>query len=76
MQHMKLETPFRPTRIPQFHPRVELRIVMEDNGVDEIIRTVASIVKTGNLGDGKIFVLPVEEAVRIQTEEKGDQALF
>ena len=76
MQHMKLETQATPSRIPQFHPRIELRIVLEDDGVDEVIKTLVSTVKTGNLGDGKIFVLPVEEAVRIRTEEKGDQALY
>ena len=76
MQHMKSETQSIPARIPQFHPRIELRVVLEDDGVDEIIKTLVSTVKTGNLGDGKIFVLPVEEAIRIRTEEKGDQALY
>ena len=76
MQHMKLEAQSTPARIPQFHPRIELRIVLEDNGIDEVIKTLVSTVKTGNLGDGKIFVLPIEEAVRIRTKETNDQALY
>lgn len=76
MQHMKSDTQSTPATIPQFHPRVELKIVLEDDGVDEVIKTLVATVKTGNLGDGKIFVIPVEEAVRIRTEEKGDQALY
>jgi len=76
MQHMKSETQSAPARIPQFHPRVELKIVLEDDGVDELVRTLIATAKTGHLGDGKIFVLPVEEAVRIRTEETGNQALY
>jgi len=76
MQHMKSATQPIPASIPQFHPRVELKIVLEDGGVDELVKTLVATVKTGQLGDGKIFILPVEEAIRIRTEETGNQALY
>lgn len=63
-------------KIPQFRPSVELTIVLEDDGVDEVVEMILSTVRTGNLGDGKIFILPVEEAIRIRTGEKGQQALY
>ena len=63
-------------RVPQFKPRVELTIVLEDEAVEEVVETLAQTARTGNLGDGKIFVLPVEEAVRVRTGERGKQALY
>ncbi len=63
-------------KVPQFHPRTEITIVLEDNEVDEVIQALIETVRTGNLGDGKIFVLPVEQAVRIRTGEKDEQALY
>lgn len=76
MHQLKTDTQAGGLRIPQFQPRVELKIVLEDDGVDEVTETILSTVKTGNLGDGKLFVLPVEEAVRVRTGERGDQALY
>ena len=70
IQHDRLEA------VPQFKPRVELTIVLEDEAVDEVIETLVQTARTGNLGDGKIFVLPVEEAVRVRTGERGKQALY
>ena len=64
------------SKVPQFHQRIEIAIVLEDESVDEVVETMASTLRTGNLGDGKIFVLPVEEAVRVRTGEKGTQALY
>lgn len=64
------------SRIPHFHPRVEITVVLEDDGVDEVVEALAATLRTGNLGDGKIFVLPVEQAVRVRTGEKGTQALY
>jgi nitrogen regulatory protein P-II 1 len=49
---------------------------LEDEAVDEVIETLVQTARTGNLGDGKIFVLPVEEAVRVRTGERGKQALY
>ncbi len=64
------------SKIPQFHPRVEITVVLEDGAVEEVLQTLVKTVQTGSLGDGKIFVLPVEEAVRIRTGERGEQALY
>lgn len=76
MHQLKSEAHSAPARIPQFHPRVELKIVLDDGEVHEVVKTIISTVKTGNMGDGKIFICPVEEAIRIRTEEKGNQALY
>jgi nitrogen regulatory protein P-II 1 len=44
--------------------------------VDEVVDTLLSTLRTGQFGDGKIFILPVEDAVRIRTGERGEQALY
>lgn len=64
------------SRAPQFHPRVEISIVLEDPAVDEVVDMLIATVQTGNMGDGKIFVLPVEDAIRIRTGERGEDALY
>ena len=63
-------------KVPQFHPRVEISVVLEAEAVEEVLDVLVKTVQTGNMGDGKIFVLPVEEAVRIRTGERGKQALY
>ena len=64
------------SKVPQFHPCVEVSIVLEAEAVKEVVDTLAKEIHTGNLGDGKIFVLPVEDAVRVRTGERGKQALY
>ncbi|MFQ5444710.1 MAG: P-II family nitrogen regulator [Nitrospinales bacterium] len=64
------------SKVPHFHPRVEISIVLEDLAVDEVVDMLVATVQTGKMGDGKIFVLPVDEAVRIRTGEKGEDALY
>jgi len=64
------------SKVPQFHHRIEITIVLEDESVDEVVEAMAFTLCTGNLGDGKIFVQPVEEAIRVRTGEKGTQALY
>ncbi|MEA4925356.1 MAG: P-II family nitrogen regulator [Syntrophomonadaceae bacterium] len=56
-------------------PKVKLEIVCQDESVEDIISTVLSICKTGKIGDGKIFVYPVERIIRISTREEGGAAL-
>lgn len=56
-------------------PKVKLEVVVTDKEVAEIIQTISNAAKTGQIGDGKIFVTDVTEAVRIRTGEKGDTAL-
>jgi nitrogen regulatory protein P-II 1 len=56
-------------------PKVKLEIIAADSRAEEIVATLIAAAKTGKIGDGKVFVSNVEEAVRIRTEEKGNQAV-
>ncbi len=58
-----------------FLPKVKLEIVVPENLVDAIVEAVASSARTGKIGDGKLFVLPVEKALRIRTGEVGEDIL-
>ena len=58
-----------------FLPKVMLDIAVPDDLMQKTVETVANAAKTGKIGDGKIFVLPIEQAVRIRTEEAGDSAI-
>ncbi|MDR0534673.1 MAG: P-II family nitrogen regulator [Verrucomicrobiales bacterium] len=58
-----------------FLPKVKVEVVVIDSLIDKAIETIVKAAKTGKIGDGKIFVLPVDEAVRIRTEEKGEKAV-
>ena len=58
-----------------FLPKVKLELVVPKNLVERAVSTILQAAKTGSVGDGKIFVLPVEEAIRVRTEEVGDGAL-
>jgi len=58
-----------------FLPKVKLEIVVADGVVGKVVDTIVKAAKTGKIGDGKVFVTPVEEAVRIRTEEHGDLAI-
>ena len=58
-----------------FLPKVEFEIVVADERVQRAVETIAAAAKTGKIGDGKVFVLPIEEAIRIRTEERGDAAI-
>jgi nitrogen regulatory protein PII len=56
-------------------PKLEINIVVSDDKVDMVIETIAKAARTGEIGDGKIFVMPVEEVVRIRTGERGHDAI-
>jgi len=58
-----------------FIPKVKLEIIVEASQVDEVVENIRSAASTGQIGDGKIFVLPVEEAIRVRTGEKGKKAI-
>ncbi len=58
-----------------FLPKVKFEIVVADATVDKAVQAIASAAKTGKIGDGKIFVLPVESAIRIRTDESGEDAI-
>ena len=58
-----------------FLPKVKIEVIVPDDLVEKAVEAVLAAARTGKIGDGKIFVLPVEEAVRIRTGEKGDRAV-
>ncbi|VAX20839.1 Nitrogen regulatory protein P-II [hydrothermal vent metagenome] len=61
--------------VVDFLPKIKIEIVAPDDKVEEIMTAITEAAQTGRIGDGKIFVTPVEEAVRIRTGERGDEAL-
>ena len=61
--------------VVDFLPKLKLEVVVQDEMVEKVTVALTDACRTGKIGDGKIFVLPVEEAVRIRTGEKGDAAL-
>ena len=58
-----------------FLPKIKLEIVVADNKLDSAVTAIIRAAKTGKIGDGKVFVSKIEDAVRIRTEEKGEQAV-
>ncbi len=56
-------------------PKLELKVAVSDERVSTVVETLREAAMTGRIGDGKIFVLPIEEAVRIRTGERGESAL-
>ena len=61
--------------VVDFLPKVKIELVVADSGVDAAIESIVKAARTGKIGDGKIFVMPVEQVVRIRTGETGDAAL-
>ena len=59
----------------EFLPKVKFEIVVEDKMVQKAVETIVQSATTGKIGDGKVFVLPIEDAIRIRTEERGDDAI-
>ena len=58
-----------------FLPKVKIEVVLDDDQVDAAIEAIVDAAKTDKIGDGKIFVSPVEQAIRIRTGESGSDAL-
>jgi len=58
-----------------FLPKVKIEVVVGDGMVDKVVSVIVGAAKTGKIGDGKVFVLPVEHAIRIRTEEIGEKAV-
>ena len=61
--------------IVDFLPKIKLDIVVSDKMVNKVVETITKTAQTGKIGDGKIFIMNVEEAIRIRTGEKGDTAV-
>jgi nitrogen regulatory protein PII len=58
-----------------FLPKIKIEVVLSDSLVESAVSAIVKAAKTGKIGDGKVFVAPVEEAVRIRTDETGDKAV-
>ena len=61
--------------VVDFLPKVKIELVLEDSMVERAIEAILGAAQTGRIGDGKVFVTPVEEAIRIRTGEKGTEAI-
>jgi nitrogen regulatory protein PII len=58
-----------------FLPKIKIEIVVPDDGVTTSVNAIIKAARTGKIGDGKVFVIPVDEAIRIRTEETGANAV-
>ncbi len=58
-----------------FLPKIKIELVVADNRVESAVAAIVKSAKTGKIGDGKVFVSAVEDAIRIRTDEKGEQAV-
>ncbi len=56
-------------------PKVKIEVVVSDAQVDKMVNTICDAAHTGRIGDGKIFVIPITDAIRVRTRERGDAAL-
>jgi len=61
--------------VVDFLPKIKLEVVIDDDKTEAVIEAIVSAANTGKIGDGKIFVMPLEEAVRIRTGERGSAAV-
>jgi len=61
--------------VVDFLPKVKLEIIVRDEQVVEVVEAIEKAAKTGRIGDGKIFVLPIDEIIRIRTGERGSDAI-
>ena len=61
--------------VVDFLPKVKLEIVVKAEDVEKVIKTISEHARTGKIGDGKIFVMPIEKAIRIRTGEEDEEAI-
>lgn len=61
--------------VVDFLPKVKIEVVVDDHMVDKTVDAIVNAAKTGKIGDGKIFVIPIEQAIRIRTGERGSDAI-
>ena len=61
--------------VVDFIPKIKIEIVIESERVEKVIAVIQKAAQTGKIGDGKIFVLPIEEAIRVRTGERGKEAI-
>jgi len=58
-----------------FLPKMKIETVLPDGQIDSAVDAIIKAAKTGKIGDGKVFISPIEEAIRIRTDERGDEAV-
>ncbi|MBO6520553.1 MAG: P-II family nitrogen regulator [Rhodospirillales bacterium] len=61
--------------VVDFLPKVKIEIVVEDEMLERAVEAIQQAAQTGRIGDGKIFITPVEEAIRVRTGERGNDAI-
>jgi len=61
--------------VVDFLPKIKIEVVVKEELVHKVVETITNTAKTGRIGDGKIFIIPIDEAVRIRTGEKGEEAI-
>ena len=61
--------------VVDFLPKVKLEIVVEDDMLDRAVEAIQNAAHTGRIGDGKIFIVPIEDAIRVRTGERGREAI-
>ena len=61
--------------VVDFLPKIKIEVVVEDSMVDKTVDTIVTAARTGKIGDGKIFVSPIEDVIRIRTGERGSDAI-
>ena len=66
---------YRGAEYVDFLPKIKLEVLVEDELASDVVETIARVVRTGRIGDGKVFVTPVDEVVRIRTGERGPAAV-
>lgn len=74
----EIESPQLVVSVSEGHrlvPKRLLSIIVENQAVDKVVETIIHVNKTGNPGDGKIFVLPISTAIRVRTGERGEEAI-
>lgn len=61
--------------VVDFLPKIKIEVVLPDDQVEKAVEAISSTAKTGRIGDGKIFIIPLDDAIRIRTGEKGEKAI-
>ena len=61
--------------VVDFLPKVKVEVVCEDDQVDRVVEAIEAAARTGRIGDGKIFVVPIDQAIRIRTGDRGPDAI-
>ncbi|MCK4846459.1 MAG: P-II family nitrogen regulator [Deltaproteobacteria bacterium] len=61
--------------VVDFLPKIKLEVIVTEDSAPKVVETIVEAAKTGRIGDGKVFVMPIEEVVRIRTGETGEEAI-